>query len=779
MRKDKMKKIYMIFIAIFMMIALVIPATADWPMFHHDLYLTGYSPDDAPNMNETLWTFQTSGPVYSSPAIVDGVVYVGSDDGNFYAINSTTGGEIWNFTAGAQIKSSPAVESGLVYFLVTDGMFYALYTENGTIKWSQSLNLGSWDWSSPAVHNGYVFIGSSRGYIYKLTAQDGYLGWSKHVGGAPNSHITVANEKVYSGFHNFDFTDPTLIALNETNGNLVWKYNYSVDFPGSVGMINHNGVTVADGDSNGYLNVYFGIYVWGDPGPQMICLNETNGILEWATNIGENSTSTPAYHNGNLFIGSDDDKVYSLDASDGSILWTFTTGGDVMSAPAVADDKVYFGSLDHIIYCVDEITGALIWEYNTSASHIYGSPAIDDGILYIGNENGKVYAFKDHYWRDETGWGDGIDFPGSDWSEYFLYEPSEELADEILLIVYNRSSDHFTHVEDALISVGYTPTALYNPSSGDIALLTLDDFDQIWLWDLQTSQYLTDSNDLNALVNWYSSHKGNIVLDGRSYGAVFGDDNDSLFIENIADAFSIRSGGLWIGYDDDDAWQYNANALLSALGYDLVSGKYNEDIDDGDTSCDLLNSPNVIPPINLIWNYSVTVPWSVGEAPTGLQVDGVTLLPLLWNDNDVNYTSYALGPITSGGIFKTDLIADGGSPATEIDVGDITVWNDSANLYVQYDLFDGWLLNKTHVHVSGPDGGDAYTVPDDFPITKINKNGKGGSPKVGKFDYYNNTHYLYPEAMRVTYLYTIPWAHLDDPTFIAAHASVSKWVPIP
>jgi outer membrane protein assembly factor BamB len=731
-----MKKIYMIFIAIIMMIALVLPASANWPMFHHDLALSGYSPDDAPNMNETLWIFQTEDSVFSSPAIVDGVVYIGSYDGKFYAIDAYTGIEIWNYFVDQTITSSPAVEGEFVYFLAEDGIFYALNISDGSLEWSYDLGDGSWDWSSPAVHNGYVFVGSSLGYVYKFDALDGAFQWNTYVGGSPNSHITIFNGKVYSGTHNFDGNDPTLVALDEATGAIIWEYNYTEDFPDSAGMINHNGVTIADGDGDGYLNVYFGVYVWGAYNPQAICLNETDGSLMWATDIGGSSTSTPAFHNGVIFIGSDDYKLYALDAADGSFLWSFTTGGYVWSAPAVADGKVYFGSLDHIIYCVDEVTGVLIWMYDTGASRVLGSPAVNDGILYIGNENGKVYAFKDYYWRDETGWGDGIDFPASDWSEYFEYLPVEEMADDILLITYNRTIDVATHIEDALIEAGYTPTALYNPGVTEIEYeLTHYEYDQVWLYDFSDSLQLTDEDDKIAIDEWYADHTGNIVIDARSYGAYFDYADEKFYIENIADAFSVRGGGLWIGCDHDPVWTNNANALLSYIGYDLVTGLHTLPIDDGDTASDLLSTPNTIIPTSL-WVASV------GEAPTGLQSDGVTLLPLLWNDDDVNYTSYSLGPLVyNGGIVITDLIADGGSPATEIDVGDITVWNDTTYLYIQYELFDGWLLNKTHVHVSGPDGGDGDTVPDDFPITKINKQGKGGSPKVGKFDYHNNTHY--------------------------------------
>jgi len=60
----------------------------------------------------------------------------------------------------------------------------------------------------------------------------------------------------------------------------------------------------------------------------------------------------------------------------------------------VADDKVYVGSHDHTIYALDEETGAMVWSYYTGSSKVESSPAIADGMLFIGNENGNVYAFE-------------------------------------------------------------------------------------------------------------------------------------------------------------------------------------------------------------------------------------------------------------------------------------------------------------------------------------------------------------------------------------------------
>ena len=47
--------------------------------------------------------------------MANGVVYVGSDDHNVYALNASTGAKLWSFTTGDYVDSSPAVANGVVY----------------------------------------------------------------------------------------------------------------------------------------------------------------------------------------------------------------------------------------------------------------------------------------------------------------------------------------------------------------------------------------------------------------------------------------------------------------------------------------------------------------------------------------------------------------------------------------------------------------------------------------------------------------------------------------
>jgi len=55
-----------------------------WTMFHHDSMHNGYSSDDAPDSSVLKWSYSAGLDIKSSPAVVDGKVFVASDDYNIY-----------------------------------------------------------------------------------------------------------------------------------------------------------------------------------------------------------------------------------------------------------------------------------------------------------------------------------------------------------------------------------------------------------------------------------------------------------------------------------------------------------------------------------------------------------------------------------------------------------------------------------------------------------------------------------------------------------------------
>src|SRR4051812_23166064 len=86
-----------------------------WPMFRGQPSLAGVAGGQLPEKLSLLWTFKTKAAIKSSPAIVNGRVYVGSSDNNVYAINVSDGKEAWKFATTGPVESSPLVLGNRVY----------------------------------------------------------------------------------------------------------------------------------------------------------------------------------------------------------------------------------------------------------------------------------------------------------------------------------------------------------------------------------------------------------------------------------------------------------------------------------------------------------------------------------------------------------------------------------------------------------------------------------------------------------------------------------------
>jgi outer membrane protein assembly factor BamB len=119
------------------------------------------------------------GAFHSSPAVVDGVIYVGNDDNGLYAIDAASGEQRWRFAAADKIQSSPAVVDGIVYV----GSYVGDYQADGTIEgglYAIDAATGEALWrfeneysifSSPAVADGVVYYGSTDGGLYAVAAR--------------------------------------------------------------------------------------------------------------------------------------------------------------------------------------------------------------------------------------------------------------------------------------------------------------------------------------------------------------------------------------------------------------------------------------------------------------------------------------------------------------------------------------------------------------------------------------------------------------------------------
>lgn len=367
---------------------LVSAASDDWPMFHHDLTHTGYS-TSAPSATSAnlLWNFTTNNIVSSSPTIVDGRVYIGSDGGIAYCLNALDGSLIWNYSVqartigphgegGPAISSSMAVEGGYVYFGCYDRNVYCLDASTGAKVWNFST--GNTVESCPSVSNGNVYVGSWDGNIYCLDALTGSKVWSYTTGSNVESSPAIVGGKVYVGS-----IDKNVYCLDALSGNKIWSY--------TTGNLVQSSPAVVDGR----------VYI-GSEDMNLYCLDADSGVQIWNFSAMGWVDSSPAVVNGYVYVGctvvdaAQNDlpsNVYCLKASTGEKVWNYTMkGGASYSSPAVAGGSVYIGDWAHNAYCLDAATGTEKWVYVTQA-HINSSPAVANGLVIVASWDHTVYAF--------------------------------------------------------------------------------------------------------------------------------------------------------------------------------------------------------------------------------------------------------------------------------------------------------------------------------------------------------------------------------------------------
>lgn len=329
---------------------------SDWRTYGHDAHhsFTGVSsltPASATSL-APAWFFRTADAVTANPVVVGNTVYVGSWDGNFYAIDRATGALRWKY----QLKEQPAInpspgntaprdvtsDGGLVtssaWFepgqgtrpdLVIFGGGYTLYalvatgSRAGTLYWSHDYTglpeqppAPTTDttriFSSPVVHQGQVIVGVSP---------DGESGHRGYV-----------------------------VSASLSTGNPIWRFETDVD---NTGKILDNGCAG----------------VWASP-----TLDESRGLVSFGVSDC-NDQGIPPYA----------ERVVALHATTGKVAWVFTpprlqgvAAGqdppcdfDFGATPNLGSDpstgKLDFlgiGGKDGTYYRLDPGTGRMVWQNN-------------------------------------------------------------------------------------------------------------------------------------------------------------------------------------------------------------------------------------------------------------------------------------------------------------------------------------------------------------------------------------------------------------------------------
>jgi outer membrane protein assembly factor BamB len=373
------------------------PLPGEWTMFRHDLAHSGSAETSGLLPQGTLkWVFPTGAPIHSSPAVVDGSVYIGSQDYKLYALDAETGAKRWEYETGSWVESSPAIAKGVVYVGSNDGQLYALDAGSGEKIWDFQTQYPVR--SSAAVANGVVYFGSDDYYLYAVDVAKGTKLWDYNTGSPAVSSPVVANGIVYTGGGSgYSY------ALNCLNGQrrLRYKTHYAVfSSPAVTGttvyFVTNDGMLHAvDGMARTWwreheINVWW-IQLWAFGLPGVPKPPPQSGFL-WSLWLGRGDTTSPVVAGDTMYLGWNN-KLLAIDLQSHKVRWEFETGGAVRSSPAVAGPVVFVGSEDGKLYAVDAATGAKLWDFLTG-DKITSSPAVVNGVVYVGSHDGNLYAIE-------------------------------------------------------------------------------------------------------------------------------------------------------------------------------------------------------------------------------------------------------------------------------------------------------------------------------------------------------------------------------------------------
>ena len=464
---------------------------------------TAVSPANVAKM-KVKWIATTGGDVSARAAVVNGVVYFPDWGGNIWALNAATGKAIWHrqlssygLPAKTISRTSPAVVNGIVYIgSQTGATMLALEAATGKLKWKKQADPHPMATltGSPAVANGVVYSGVSsqeefaaasksykccsfRGSVVAFNATTGKLLWKTFTApegytgaGAWGSNpvVDLKRKLVFIGTGN-NYTKPndpaytscisgggtetkclspddhvdSMLALETATGKIKWAkrlqssddWNVSCFFPDKTNCPKAPvGLDYDFGSApNAFTIPASGIYATpqdvigaGQKSGIYSVFNRDTGAILWAKNVGPGSPL------GGMEWGSatDGKRVYAaisnfnkdkyragtsgswaaLDVATGKIVWQVPDpNADIDLGPmGVSNGVVYAASMagaagKPTMFALDAATGKVLWKFVSGAS-VNAGAVISGGVVYWGSGyanlgisaytgNNKFYAF--------------------------------------------------------------------------------------------------------------------------------------------------------------------------------------------------------------------------------------------------------------------------------------------------------------------------------------------------------------------------------------------------
>lgn len=300
----------------------------------------------------------------------------------------------WKFKTDDEIHSSPVISGRTLYFGSDDGNFYAINIKDGSEKWRFTTDHKIR--SSPAICKGVVYFHSWDNYLYALNAKNGEEMWRFKAYDGGWASPTIIGDMIYFG------SSLTVYAINIKSGQEVWNFNIAKGYSGgmSTPAFAHGIVYIGNWEGDFYaLDCKTGKEIWyfktGSPkvyaagGEELVSSPAILDSMEYPQLWDWEEMEDIKLHS-IIFFGSWDGNLYFVEGKTGKNLGTFPTSGKISSSPAISEGVIFIGSDDGYLYAF-KIGSGFLWKFKTD-DPIRSSPAVVNGLVYFGSLDGYLYS---------------------------------------------------------------------------------------------------------------------------------------------------------------------------------------------------------------------------------------------------------------------------------------------------------------------------------------------------------------------------------------------------
>ena len=145
---------------------------------------------------------------------------------------------------------------------------------------------------------------------------------------------------------------------------------------------------------------------WGKNQAWLKCIDATktgnittNGLI-WSYPLEKHVMSTPAVHDGMVFIADCGRTLHCVEAETGRPLWTHEMRGEVWASPYVADDRVYLGTRSGDFYAFSASREKKLLAAIHLGDPVSATTIAANGVLYVATMRQLYAVQKGAQWRN-------------------------------------------------------------------------------------------------------------------------------------------------------------------------------------------------------------------------------------------------------------------------------------------------------------------------------------------------------------------------------------------